>query len=180
MYSPSAGLVFLSDIDVFCTNAIHADQKMGDTVRTAGKQFWQYGGCNDQSSAYDVRLRFGFYFGAYDSRGSLTWAYNTLPRFDTTVSSGWGFGWYTPFGTVQTPFMIGLREAYDDRRWVETYRKVAGAKDPAAEKLLAEIGRQAIAQRHDRTAAKDFAERMRRLENLDRWRDRIIDAMVKD
>ncbi|KPK83564.1 MAG: hypothetical protein AMJ81_07930 [Phycisphaerae bacterium SM23_33] len=178
VYSPSAGLVFLGDIDVFCTNAIHADQEMGNKVRAAGKQFWQYGGCDDHASADDVRLRFGFYFGAYDSRGSLTWAYNTLPRFDTTGGQGWGFGWYTPFGTVQTPFMIGLREAYDDRRWAETYKKLAGKA--AAEKLLAEIGRQAIAQRSDRAAPKDFAERLARLQNMDRWRNQIIDAILKN
>ncbi|KKM73089.1 hypothetical protein LCGC14_1413980 [marine sediment metagenome] len=175
VYSSGAGMAFINDIDVFCTNAIRGDQELGNKVRAAGRQFWQYGGCNDRSSAYDGRSRFGFYFSAYDSRGHLTWAYNTLPRFDTTVSQGWGFGWYTPFGTVLTPFMIGQREAYDDRRWVETYRKAVGAG--AAKKLLDDIHRQAIALRHDRKAPKDFAERVERVQRLDKWRNRIIEAM---
>jgi len=181
VYSPDAGLVFLGDIDVFCTNAIRHDPKLGDKVRAGGKRFWQYGGCNDQASASAVRLRFGFFFGAYDSRGSLVWAYNTLPRLDTSDGGGWGFGWYTPFGTVQTPFMIGLREAWDDRRWSEHYKQKVVAADPAAGKLLDGIGRGAVDLRNKDAAgsAKGFASEIDRYEQMDRWRGQLIDAIIR-
>ena len=68
------GMVFLDDIDVFCTNAIHEDPGLGDKVRAADTAFWQYGGCNDQAPAHRGRFTFGWYFAAYDSRGSLIWA----------------------------------------------------------------------------------------------------------
>ncbi|MHC4718132.1 MAG: hypothetical protein ACYS5V_14260, partial [Planctomycetota bacterium] len=35
------GIVFTDDIDVFCTNAIHEDTKLGDKVRATGTEFWQ-------------------------------------------------------------------------------------------------------------------------------------------
>jgi len=176
------GLVFVKDIDVFCTNAIHEDLKLGDKVRAAGTRFWQYAGCNDQSPPHRARFTFGFYFGAFDSRGSLVWAYNWTSRFDTSEGGGqWGFGWYTPFGTVPAPFMIGLREGFDDRRWIETYKARVVAKDPQAMKLLDEIGREAIAQRtpRGRDTVSDFYAEMRRIEKMDEWRNRIIDALVR-
>jgi len=116
------GIVFVNDIDVFCTNAIHEDLKLGDKVRAAGTRFWQYSGCNDQTAAHRGRFTFGFYFAAFDSRGALVWAYNWMDRFDTSRGGQWGYGWYTPFGTVWGPFMAGLREGLDDRRWIETYK----------------------------------------------------------
>ncbi|GAG23519.1 unnamed protein product, partial [marine sediment metagenome] len=38
------GICFLPYMEVFCTNAIHEDRKLGDKVRAAGKIFWQYSG----------------------------------------------------------------------------------------------------------------------------------------
>ena len=175
------GFVFVDDIDVFCTNAIHEDLKLGDKVRERGTQFWQYSGTGDSTPAHYPRFTFGWYFAAFDSRGALIWAYNAIARFDTSGGRGWGFGWYTPFGTVVTPFMAGVREGFDDRRWIETYKKLVVAKDPAAKKLLDEIGQMAIRRRtrRGRDTVADFFAEMKRYQDMDGWRDRIIDAILK-
>ncbi len=172
------GLVFLDDITVFCTNAIHEDQRLGDIVREAGVEFWQYSGCNDQSPAHRPRFTFGWYFAAYDSIGSLVWAYNAMGRFDTSGGGGWGYGWYTPFGTVETPFMIGLREGWDDRRWITLAKRT----DPAAAKaLLAPIYKEAIARRSKagRDTVNDFYAEMASYEKMDAWRNALIDLVLK-
>jgi len=59
------GPVFLPDIDVFCTNAVHEDEGIGAKVKASGTEFWQYSGCNDQAPAHQGRFTFGWYFGAY-------------------------------------------------------------------------------------------------------------------
>ena len=171
------GLVFLYDIDVFCTNAIHEDQTIGQKVKAAGKEFWQYSGCNDQAPAHRGRFTFGWYFAAYDSRGSLIWAYNAMRRFDTSEGRNWGYGWYTPFGTVQTPFLIGVREGWDDRRWIALCKKTV----PNAEKLLKPIFKQAIAlrSRRGRDTVADFYAEIARYEKMDQWRNRVIEAILK-
>ena len=175
------GIVFVEDIDVFCTNAIHEDLKLGDKVRAAGTQFWQYSGTGDSTPAHYARFTFGWYFAAFDSRGSLIWAYNAVDRFDTSGRKGWGFGWYTPFGTVVAPFMAGVREGFDDRRWIETYKKLVVARDPAAQKLLDKIGQAAIARRtkRGRDTVSDFYAEMKRYQDMDVWRGRVIDAILK-
>ncbi len=172
------GLVFLDDIDVFCTNAIHEDTKLGEKVRASGTEFWQYSGCGDQSAAHGGRFVFGWYFAAYGNVGSLIWAYDAMRRFDTSDGRNWGFGWYTPFGTVHTPFMIGVREGWDDRRWIALLKK----RDPAAaKKLLAPIFKQAVARRsrRGRDTVSDFYAEMAQYEQMDAWRNQVIDAILK-
>jgi len=181
MHHAEPSMVFMDDVDVFCTNAIHEDLKLGDKVRAAGVQFWQYSGCNDQTEAHRSRFAFGFYFGAFDSVGSLIWAYNTLERFDTSGGGGqWGYGWYTPFGTVFGPFMAGVREGFDDRRWIAAYKQQVLAKDPEAKKMLDDIFAEAIAQRTGggRDTVYDFYAEVQRREKLDQWRNQIIDAVL--
>ncbi|KKK92118.1 hypothetical protein LCGC14_2706120, partial [marine sediment metagenome] len=172
------GLVFLDDLTVFCTNAIHEDQKLGDKVRAAGVEFWQYSGCNDQAPAHRPRFTFGWYFAAYDSVGSLVWAYNAQRRFDTSEGNNWGYGWYTPFGTVETPFMIGLREGWDDRRWISLAGKRSAA---AAKRALKPIYKEAIARRSKkgRDTVNDFYAEMQSYEKMDQWRNRLIDLVLK-
>ena len=180
MHHANPSMTFVKDVDVFCTNAIHEDQKLGDKVRAAGTQFWQYSGCGDQSPAHQPRFTFGWYFAAYDSRGYLVWAYDAIGRFDTSGGRGWGYGWYTPFGTVETPFMLGLREGFDDRRWIETCRKQVGKA--ATDKMLPPVYKDAIARRSRRgrdTVYNFFAE-MKRYTDMDDWREKVIRAVLKD
>ncbi len=98
MHIAAPCLALLKDVDVFCTNAIHEDAQLPDKVRAVGVQFWQYRGTGDHAPAHQARFTFGFFFGAYDSRGSLIWAYDSTNRFDTSNPGGgqWGYGWYAP------------------------------------------------------------------------------------
>ncbi len=179
MHHAEPSMVFLDDVNVFCTNAIHEDPALGEKVRKAGVAFWQYSGTGMNTPAHQARYTFGFFFGAYDSRGSLIWAYDAMNRFDTSDSSAqWGYGWYTPFGTVFTPFMRGVREGFDDRRWIETYRKLAG--EEKAKALLDKIGAEAIAQRTrgGRDTVNDFFAEMKRTDQLNVWRDQLIEAVL--
>jgi hypothetical protein len=180
MHHAEPSLVFLNDVDVFCTNAIHEDANLPEKVRKAGVAFWQYSGTGANTPAHQGRYTFGFFFGAYNSRGSLIWAYDSTNRFDTSVSTAqWGYGWYTPFGTAFTPFMRGVREGFDDRRWIETYKKVAG--EEKAQKLLAKIGAEAIAQRTrgGRDTVSDFFAEMKKTDQLSVWRDQVMQAVVE-
>jgi hypothetical protein len=180
MHHAKPSMVFLDDVDVFVTNAIHEDQELGDKVRRAGVRFWQYAGCHDHAPAHRGRFTFGWYFAAYDSRGALVWAYNAMRRFDTSEGRNWGYGWYTPFGTVETPFMIGLREGLDDRRWIELYKKGVLAGNPAAGKLLDRIFKEAIAMRSrtGKDTVSDFYAEIERHELMERWRGQVMDAIL--
>ncbi len=180
MHHAAPSLALLGDVDVFCTNAIHEDPALGDKVRAAGVQFWQYSGTGANTPAHQGRYSFGFFFAAYNSRGSLIWAYDSTNRFDTSESTAqWGYGWYTPFGTVFTPFMVGVREGFDDRRWIETYKKLVG--EEKARELLAKIGSEAIAQRTQggRDTVYDFFAEMKKTDQLNVWRDQVMEAVLQ-
>jgi len=169
-------LVFLDDVDIFCTNRAWQVPDLAERLRAAGVEFWQYANCDDQAPAHRMRYGFGFYFGGYGSRGALVWAYNFMARFDTSGRGNWGSGWYTPFGTIVTPALVGLREGLDDRRWMETYRAQVAKEDPAGGRLLAEISKEALAQRAQSpyTSYNEAADPKK----MDEWRARIIDAMM--
>ena len=98
------------------------------------------------------------------------WAYNWWSRFDTASQVNWGSGWYTPFGTVFAPSLVGLREGLDDRRWMETYRR-----RPGSSRLLDAVAAEAVASRA-KTPYTSYNE-ADDPHKMDRWRDRIMDAM---
>ena len=180
MHHAEPSMVFLKDVDVFCTNAIHEDQKLGEKVRAAGVQFWQYSGGGDHAPAHRGRFTFGWYFGAYDSRGGLIWAYISR-RFDTSEGANYTYGWYTPFGTVWAPYMAGVREGWDDRRWIELYKKTVLAKDAAGKALLDGIFKDAIAQRTSAgtNTITDFFAEMKQHQQMDDWRNKLMDEIIK-
>ncbi len=179
------GIVFLEDVEVFCTNAIHEDNQLGDKVRAGGptKVFWQYSGTGDDTGPAEGRYAFGFFFAAFGSRGSLCWAYNWGSRFDTSSGSQWLYGWTTPYSVVRAPFFEGMREAWDDRRYIETLKTVAkeaGREDEAAI-LLEEIFDRAVKTRTagGRDTVGDFWARTDDPEALDTMRGRIADLIVE-
>ncbi|HYE06170.1 MAG TPA: hypothetical protein VEL07_11715 [Planctomycetota bacterium] len=170
------GLPFLDDIDVFCTNMIQENEALGDIVRAAqpvapstrAKAFWQYAGMQD---ALNARWEFGFRFARYDSRGSLCWAYNFAnDRFDTSGGGAWIYAWTTPYAVVRSPSYEALREAWDDRRYIETVRARARSAGPAevaeAEAFLATLFAEAAAAQTDRGAAIEHCRA--------RLRDRLL------
>ncbi len=187
------GIIFADDVDVFCTNAIHEDAKLGDKVRAAAekeeqgakvakKTFWQYSGCGDASPPGDARYTFGFFFGAFDSRGSLVWAYNWGNRFDTTTGDNWEYAWTTPSSIVRTPYFEGMREAWDDRRYIETLKQLAhkAGKDQEAHDLLEELFNAAVKSRTEggRDTVNDFWARSKDPEALDAMRGKIRDMIL--
>ncbi len=174
-----AGLAFINDIDVFCTNTIEDDPALGDKVRAAGRTFWQYSGMYKNEPEF-ARYTFGFFFGAYNSRGSLCWAYNWGSGFDTTKGNNWSYAWQTPFDTIPAPYFEGMREAWDDRRVIETYKK-SFANDKAAMDELARIFKAAEKSKTDGGADKvdNFWTGMDDAAKLDAWRNRLLDRLVK-
>ena len=124
---------------------------------------------------------YGFFFAAYNSRGSLHWAYNWGRGFDTTEGNNWMYAWHTPFDTIPSPTYEGIREAWDDRRVIETYKKrFMGEREPMA--LLHEILRQAAASRTrgGRDTVSDFWTAVDDVGKLDRWRNALLERLVKD
>jgi hypothetical protein len=170
-------LVFLKDVDIFCTNRAFTVENLPGTLEAAGVTLWQYANCDDQAPAHRSRFSYGFFFESFGSRGSLVWAYNAMARFDTSGPGNWGYGWHSPFGTIITPSMIAMREGLDDRRWVETFRRQVAGKDPAGEALLAEVLKEARAERAE-TPYTSYNEAARP-ERMDLWRRRIMDAMTR-
>ena len=169
------GFVFIDDVDVFCTNAIHEDWTAGEKVRAAGHDFWQYSGLNDASPPDRVRYTFGFYYGTFDSRGSLAWAYNW--------GRGWlggdMYAWHTPFDTIPGPGFEGLREGWDDRRVLEAYRKKFPS-DAEATRLLAELRKVATSNlaRGGKGVIKDFWSQTG-TNRMDAWRDAMLKRLAQ-
>jgi len=158
------GQVFIQDVDIFCTNAADEDPKLGDKVRAAGKTFWQYTGTGGGTRPAYGRFMFGFYFNAFNSRGSLIWAYDWGSGFDTSSGSNWIIGWRTPFGVIPGPDYECLREGWDDRRYVETLKAVAAQKKVDVSAFLAKLAADGIQLRGPggRDPLHDAIDHMRR------------------
>lgn len=181
LHHAEPGLVFLDDVDVFCTNAIHEDLELGEKVRQAGKIFWQYRGCNATMTPFSPRHSYGFYFGAFNSTGGLIWATNWGPGFDYNErSASWMYSWYTPFGTIISPAYEGLREGLDDRRLIETCRKRLEG-DPEAMALLESMFAQTVADRiqNGKDIVGELESDPAQHERLVRWRNTLLDALMQ-
>ena len=172
------GLVFLDDVDVFCSNAISMDPQLGDKVRAGRKIFWQYSWGGDISTPDDARYIFGFYFAAFDSRGSLCWAYNCGSRFDTSSGEQAIYGWTTPYSMVRGLCFEGMREAWDDRRYLAAARTMAKAGHREAElgKLLDGIFRQTAPNRTpgDYASLAEFNRRVNNPHALADMREQLV------
>jgi hypothetical protein len=174
-------ILFLPVLDIFCTNAVGEDPLLGDKVRKAGKVFWQYSGTGASSPADRARYTFGFYFHSFNSRGSLCWAYNWFnDGFDNTQGDNWGYGWYTPTDVIPAPYYEGMREAWDDRRYIETLRKVGKTKGVEVQKFLDQIGQEARASRGKggEDTVSDFWDQAKRVGVMDELRDRIATKIM--
>lgn len=167
-YKGRVGEIFIPDVDIVCTNAIEEDNELGDKVRRAGKEFWQYTGLQSP------RFSFGFWFAAWDSRGSLCWAYNWGARFDITSGSNWQYAWHAPFGTVLTPAYEELREAWDDRRYLETARAAAKRAGRDISARLEELRKEII----DNQGSDNSWRAGRNRSQMDQWRWMLADLAV--
>ena len=180
-----SGNLFLKDIDVFCSGSIAEDGGQGDMVRKAGKVFWAYTGIGNKSAAglaHSGRYGFGFYFGAFDNRGALCWAYNSFnDRFDNTQGNNWGYAWYSPTDVIPAPYYEGVREAWDDRRYVETLRAVGKAKGVDVQPVLDEVNRTALKIRGKggEDTVDDFWEQASEITVMDDLRGKIADRIIE-
>ena len=91
--------------------------------------------------------------------------------------------WDTPFSTIPTLSYEGLREAWDDRRYIETLRQVAVARGAGAraEAFLDGIFAEAVHSREKggEDTVDDFWNETKSLEKLDEWRNAIADKIVE-
>jgi len=174
------GILFLPVIDIFCTNAISEDPLLGEKVRAAGKVFWQYSGIGN-GLPDRARFAFGFYFNAFNSRGSLCWAYNWGRRFDTTEGNNWMYAWYTPLEMIPAPFYEGMREAWDDRRYVETLKNLAKQHNVDVSDFLAQIAETGKTQRGPggRDTVNDFWAQAKRVGVMDELRNKVADKILE-
>ena len=88
--------------------------------------------------------------------------------------------WNTPFDLVPAPYMIGMREAWDDRRLRETVRKIARDKDVD---LMAFWGRLHSEIAHERglggsNTVDDFWETARDNQAMERWKTEMIEKVI--
>ena len=175
------GIDFLPDVDVFCTNAVAENWGLPDEVRAGGKILWQYSGTTDKSLPAVARYTFGFYFAGHDSRGSLVWAYNWGNRFDTLDGENWMYAWNTPFEVIPAPFMEGLREAWDERRLIETLKQTAREKNIDISGFLSGLFTE-IAQERGKggsSTLNDFWERAKDDLILELWHDRLVEKLLE-
>ena len=184
IHHAEAGLPFLEDSDVFCTNAIHQDLELGDKVRAVpNKTFWQYTGTNDRTPPAVPWFTCGVYFGSFGARGSLIWAYNWSSRFDTSSGGGqWAYGWTTPYSLVRTPYLEGLREGYDDRRYMETLKRIAESKNQSkkADDLLTSIFNEAKhAHNQNKDTIRDYFNQTKDPERAIKYRKQIVDLILE-
>ena len=135
---------------------------------------------NGKAVTWQSSPSFGFYFGAFQSTGGVTWAMNFSDRFDLSGSEGWAFSWYTPFGTITSPAYEGLREGLDDRQLIETCRRQFKGH-PEAEAVLAAILKEAVQARAKggTDTVNDFYNSPAEVAKLDLWRNRLLDEWLK-
>ena len=175
------GIDFLPYLDLFCTNASHENLDMPRQVRNAGVELWEYSGAGDAGLPSRARYTFGYYFAANQSVGSLVWAYNWGSRFDTLDGNNWMCVWNTPFDVIPTPFMMGISEAWDERRLLETLKHEAAARNVNIEDFLTRL----YAEIHDsmglrgRSTVTDFWQSARDDTKMDQWRHRIEDKILE-
>lgn len=177
----NGGIDFLPYLDVFCTNATHENPGLPGQVKDAGVQFWEYSGTGDAGLPGRARYTFGYYFAANGSVGSLVWAYNWGNRFDTLDGENWLCVWETPFDIIPTPYMMGLSEAWDERRLLETLKHEAAARGVDIGDFLSKL----YAEIHDSMGLRgsstvtDFWYAARDNEKMDQWRRKIEDKVLE-
>ena len=175
------GIDFLPYLDVFCTNATHENLDMPGEVREAGVELWEYSGAGDAGMPARARYTFGYYFAANGSVGSLVWAYNWGKRFDTLDGDSWICVWDTPFDIIPTPFMLGISEAWDERRLLETLKHESASRNVNIDGFLTELFTEVHSAMglSGRSTVTDFWYAARENRKMDQWRRRIEDKLLE-
>ena len=170
------GEIFFPDVDIVCTNAVDEDNEMPQKVHKLGKEFWQY------RMPFQGRFGFGFYFAAWESTGSLCWAYNWGPRLDISNAPNWMYAWYSPFETILTPTYEEIREGWDDRRYLATAKaaaKQAGVDfGPLFEALKKDIFANEFTGGGGHDLVNDFWTAGKDPRKMDEWRKSLVDQIL--
>lgn len=181
------GKVFLDDVEIYCSDAIHEDRRMGDMVRATKdprKELWLYDFTRDCGPPDNLRYIYGFFHAAFGTTGALCWAYNWGPLYDTSKGGHPSIlGSTTPYGVAPQPDFEGMREAWDDRRYLETAKKLAREKGHEAdairlcEALAVKAGRNRREGKWDNVSKlyKETGDR----EVLDKMRGKVADFILK-
>ncbi len=172
------GQVFIDDIDICCTNAVGSDPQLGEKTRSVGKDFWQYSGVG-HGQPDRTRYTFGFFFNAFNSRGGLVWAYDWGAGFDTSRGYNWYLAWRTPLSVIPSPAYECLREGLDDRRYVETLKRLALDHQAEVGEFLDQLGKAAVSLRTEggRDTVNDFFAESSDLEAMDAMRSRVVEQI---
>ena len=160
---------------------------MGDYVKQSGdpkKWYWLYDFSRDAGDPANVRYIFGFFHSAFDTTGSLCWAYNWAGKYDSSVGEGPSlFAYTSPYGVITQPQFDGLREALDDRRYIETLKRLAAAKGQAD---ACAVFLKALAEKSGRTRPGGKWDNVDKLYSetndpdvLDHLRAEVIDMLLK-
>ena len=98
------------------------------------------------------------------------------PRLDTTEGASWEYAWYTPLDVIPSPYYEAVREAWDDRRYVETLKKVARENGADISAFLAEIAEAGKNLRGEggRETVNDFWAASKRIEAMDELRAKVV------
>lgn len=174
------GMVFLDDVDIFSTNIADRYPVIADAVRAAGKTFWEYAGTSDAGLPSTARYVFGYDFASRDSRGSLVWAQNWSNRFDTLDGKNWVYSWHTPFAVLPSPYLEGLREAWDDRRLLATLKRAAARRGVDISGFLKRLFAEVHARRgalRDRSA-HSLEDPGNGVLVMDAWREAMVRKLI--
>lgn len=90
------------------------------------------------------------------------------------------YAWHTPFDTIPAPSFEGVREAWDDRRAIETYKK-RFINDAEAMAALDGIFKAAATSRArgGRDTVNDFWTAVDDVGKLDKWRNTLLDRLLR-
>jgi len=181
------GAPFRDDVDIYCSDAIHEDREMGEYVKQANdpkKWYWLYDFSRDAGDPANMRYIFGFFHSAFDTSGSLCWAYNWAGKYDSSVGEGPSlFAYTSPYGVITQPQFDGLREALDDRRYIETLKRLAAAKGQSdaigvfLKALAAKSGRNRPGGKWDNVEM--LYRELNDSDALDHLRGEVIDQLLK-
>jgi len=88
--------------------------------------------------------------------------------------------WDTPFSTIPTLTYEGLREAWDDRRYIETLKHKAKekGKEKEAQLFLDELFKDVTGSRADREG-DSFRIILDDYRKMDEWRQRLADKILE-
>lgn len=187
IHQAEPGLEFLRVVDVFCTNAILEDPDLGKKVLAQpDKEFWQYSAAAVDGLPDRGRFTYGWYYAAYRSTGSLSWAYNWynhgIGKYDnSTENEQWGYGWTTPWSMVPAPYLQGVREAWDDRRYLAAWRDLAKKKNVDIAPELNRLFKKALDARGEggMNTVSDFWEQAKHVGIMEELRGEVIEQIMK-